>query len=440
MLRIYTVSELTDRIQELLEGEFPEVIVEGEISNLRPSASGHLYFTLKDEKAQIKAILFQGSLRFLKFRPENGHHVLCWGKISLYKPRGEYRLIVEYIEPKGIGALQLAFEQLKRRLEQEGLFDPSRKRPLPLLPRRIGIVTSPTGAVIRDMLKILKRRFENLEILIYPVRVQGEGAAQEIAEGIEYLGRYGEVDVIIVARGGGSLEDLWAFNEEIVARCIYNSPVPVISAVGHETDYTISDFVADLRAPTPSAAAEMVVKQKEELIEKITQLQKRLENRILSLILLKEESLKRLSERLKDPRKKLMENNQKLEDLTKRLMRNISKLLHLYRNRLEGINRLLITHSPEKRLTFLERQLSQLSSSLKTAMSNTLRQKEEKLKIFMGKLDALSPLSILKRGYSITWLLPKNIIVKDSLQVMKGDLVRITLAQGELKCEVKEKS
>ena len=232
----------------------------GEVSNLRAAGSGHLYFTLKDETAQIRAVCFRNQARYLKFKPQDGLAVIARGRLSVYEARGEYQLYVEFLEPAGLGALQLAFEQLKQKLAAEGLFDPARKKPLPVLPRVIGVVTSPTGAVIRDILRVLHRRFRNINVLIYPVKVQGEGAAQEIAQGIEYFNRNAPVDVMIVARGGGSLEDLWAFNEDVVARAIAASNIPVISAVGHETDFTIADFVADLRAPTPSAAAELVVR------------------------------------------------------------------------------------------------------------------------------------------------------------------------------------
>lgn len=438
-LRILTVSELTSKIRDLLEGEFPEVIVEGEISNLRCPISGHFYFTLKDERAQIKAVLFRGQANFLKFDLANGQHVLCWGRVSVYEPKGEYQLIVDYVEPKGLGALQLAFEQLKRKLEQEGLFDPARKRPLPLLPRRIGIVTSPRGAVIRDMLNVLQRRFENLEILIYPVRVQGEGAAEEIAQGIDYLGLYGNVDVIIVARGGGSLEDLWAFNEEVVARSIYRCPVPVISAVGHETDYTISDFVADLRAPTPSAAAELVVRQKAELREKIASLEKRLLVQIRHLIGVKAETLKRLTRSLRDPRKGLEEASKKLEEMNRRLLRAVQKAIGEKAQRTMALQRILMSHSPDRELDRFSMHLEDLKGRLFSRLTQLIKGKADRLSALAGRLNALSPLAILERGYSITWLLPQQVLLKDSSQASPGDLVRVVLHRGELICEVKER-
>jgi len=282
--KILTVSELTLNIKGHLEEGFRELWVEGEISNFRSPASGHYYFTLKDDKSQIRAVVFRFMGRSLKFEPKDGLSVICRGRITVYEPRGEYQLILDYMEPKGIGALQLAFEQLKEKLAKEGLFDPAHKKLLPLLPQKIGIVTSPTGAAIRDLLTVIGRRFSNVEILINPVKVQGEGAHQEIAKSIYELNGIPGIDVIIITRGGGSLEDLWSFNEEIVARAIYRSSIPVISAVGHEIDFTIADFVADLRAPTPSAAGELVVRDKAELINLLETLFNRMKNIILHLL------------------------------------------------------------------------------------------------------------------------------------------------------------
>src|SRR2546428_3230744 len=274
--QVYTVSQLTARIRDVLEEQVAPFWVEGEISNLRVPGSGHAYFTLKDDAAQIRVVLFRNRLRRIRFEPADGLHVLAFGALEVYAPRGEYQMVVELMEPKGLGALQVAFEQLKARLQAEGLFDPGRKRPLPRFPRKIGIVTSPTGAAIRDMLRVIGRRFGELHIVVRPVRVQGEGSAREIAEGIADLNALGDVDVIIAGRGGGSLEDLWAFNEEVVARAIVGSKAPVMSAVGHEVDFTIADFVADLRAPTPSAAAELVVREKEAVVDGLRDLHHRL--------------------------------------------------------------------------------------------------------------------------------------------------------------------
>src|SRR5712691_8736350 len=273
---VFTVSQLTERLRAVVEEQFPAVWVEGEISNFRVFGSGHAYFTLKDEAAQVRGVLFRTRVRRLRFEPGDGQHVLAFGSLEVYAQRGEYQLVVELLEPRGLGALQLAFEQLKQRLGAEGLFETARKRPLPPFPRKIGVVTSPSGAAIRDILRIIGRRFAGLHIVLAPCRVQGEGAAEEIAQGIVGLNRLGGVDVIIAGRGGGSLEDLWAFNEEVVARAIAGSKIPVISAVGHEVDVTIADFVADLRAPTPSAAAELVVREKQAIVDGLADLRHRL--------------------------------------------------------------------------------------------------------------------------------------------------------------------
>jgi exodeoxyribonuclease VII large subunit len=274
--RVQSVSEVTERIRDVLESELRDVWVEGEISNLKIASSGHWYFSLKDDKAQLRAVVWKNSARRIRFQPKDGLKVVARGGIRVYAPRGEYQISVELLEPLGKGSLQQAFEDLKKRLEQEGLFDPRRKRPLPLLPRRIGVVTSPTGAVVRDILRVLERRYANLEVLIYPARVQGNEATREIVEGVRTLGGMAGLDVLMVARGGGSIEDLWAFNEEAVARALAASPIPTISAVGHETDFTIADFVADVRAPTPSAAAELVIGAKEDIEARIGGLQTRL--------------------------------------------------------------------------------------------------------------------------------------------------------------------
>jgi len=274
--RVYTVSEVTRLVKLEVENAFPLVWVEGEISNFRSYPSGHIYFTLKDEQCQLQAVMWRSNARLLKFALKDGLKVICRGRLSVYEARGQYQLMADLIEPKGKGALQLAFEELKEKLKAEGLFDPKHKKPLPLFPKKVGIVTSPRGAAIIDILRTLERRFARLHILIYPAKVQGEGAADEIVEGIDFLGRQPDIDVLIVGRGGGSIEDLWAFNEEKVARAIFRSPIPVISAVGHEVDYTIADFVADIRASTPSVAAEIVIKEEQALVDRIDGLARRL--------------------------------------------------------------------------------------------------------------------------------------------------------------------
>jgi len=391
---ILTVTHLTIQIKNLLEGNFPDIWVEGEISNLSIPQSGHAYFTLKDEQSQIRSVLFRSSQRFLKFTLQHGMQVICRGRVSVYEPRGEYQLIVDYIEPKGIGALQLAFEQLKAKLEKEGLFDLDHKRPLPLLPQRIGIITSPTGAAIRDMLRVIKRRHPRMHILIYPVPVQGIEAAPAIVEAIQYFNRDQNVEVMIVGRGGGSLEDLWAFNEEPVARAIYASKIPIISAVGHETDYTISDFVADLRAPTPSAAAEMVVKSEESFRESISSLESSLIKSIQQQIDLTRASLREFTRLLGDPRRLLEQYVQRVDELTGRLATGLQH--HVRRDR-----------------------------ALLTALT--------------AGLDHLNPLGILSRGYSVTRKLPEGVILKDASNVRPGDLLNTKLHNGEIVSRVEKR-
>ena len=384
---ILTVTQLTRQIKNLLEGAFPDVWVEGEISNLRAPQSGHTYFTLKDEESQIRAVLFRSSQKNLKFTLQHGMQVICRGRVSVYDPRGEYQIVIEYIEPKGVGALQKAFEELKERLAKEGLFDLDRKKPLPLLPRRIGIVTSPTGAAIRDMLRVIRRRHPRMEILIYPVPVQGADAAPAIVEAIGYFNREKKVDVMIIGRGGGSLEDLWAFNEEAVARAIYASNIPVISAVGHETDYAISDFVADLRAPTPSAAAEMVVQSEESFREHIGSLEIGLVRSMRRQIEVLRASLHEKMRVLVDPRRRLEQNVQRVDELVGRLA---------------------------------------------TGIGHHLRRDRALLASLAAGLDHLNPLGILSRGYSITKKLPAGAILKDASETKPGDMLSTKLHKGEV--------
>ncbi|HEV8663323.1 MAG TPA: exodeoxyribonuclease VII large subunit [Candidatus Methylomirabilis sp.] len=390
---VYTISALTAELKALLEGTYPTLWVEGEVSNFKHHASGHMYFTLKDAGSQIRAVMFRTANRGLKFRPEDGLSVLVRASLGVYEPRGEYQLYVEHMEPKGLGALQLAFEQLKARLAAEGLFDEARKRPIPRLPRRIGIVTSPSGAAIRDMLNIIDRRFANVEVVIYPARVQGEEAAGEIAAGIEVLNARGDLDVLIVGRGGGSIEDLWAFNEERVARAIAASKVPVISAVGHETDFTIADFVADLRAPTPSAAAELVVAHKAELA-------------------------------------------QRLDDLTSRLETALRHRVEAGRQRLTSLARHLGLVSPVERVRRQRERVAAAAETLWGAIRTRVKLWEGDLRALAGKLESLSPLAILARGYSITRLLPDLRIVKDAGAVRPGEAVSVLLHRGSLACRV----
>lgn len=392
--QIWTVSQLTARIKQILEDSFPGIWIEGEISNFRQPTSGHMYFTLKDESSQIAAVMFRSANRALRFRPEDGLAVIAFGSVSVYERRGEYQITVEHLEPKGLGALQLAFEQLKQKLEREGLFDPAHKKPLPLLPRRIGVVTSPTGAAVRDILRVLDRRVANVEIVIYPVQVQGETAAEEIAQGIEAMNLRGDIEVLIVGRGGGSVEDLWAFNEERVARAIYSSRIPIISAVGHETDFTIADFVADVRAPTPSAAAEMVISHKDQLRQRVDELTGRLGSCLRYL-----------------------------------LRSNSASFIHL-QGRLQAL-------SPQVALRVQREKASFLENRLYRALQGYLQGRREEMRRAVEKLGTLSPLAILERGFSLCQKLPSLKILRDAEEVEMGDEVLVRLYRGRLHCLVK---
>jgi exodeoxyribonuclease VII large subunit len=435
---VLTVSEVSERIKIVLEDTFFDIWVEGEISNLRTPSSGHSYLTLKDEQSQIRAVLFKMQRRYLRFDPKDGMLVIARGRISLYEPRGEYQLVIDYMEPKGIGALQIAFEQLKARLAQAGLFDPTRKRPLPMLPRCIGIVTSPTGAVIRDMLQILRRRFMNLPVCVYPVRVQGDGAAEEITRGIEALNRYPGIDVIVVARGGGSLEDLWAFNEETVVRAIYASKIPVISAVGHEIDYTIADFVADVRAPTPSAAAELVIRTKLELHAELQVMTQRLQRAMRHRLETLRARLEACQQRrvLKDPWAPLRTMQQRLDELNVRLARSIRGRLHLSQEAL-GRGEAAITHlRPLMMVGLLRQRLTTLEQRLIAAQGGHVRRGREELERLTATLQALSPLAVLARGYSICRHQTDGQVIREAHAVAPGMHVDIMLWQGSLQCTV----
>ncbi len=393
--KIFTVTELTRQIKFLLEENFSSLWLEGEISNLRVPSSGHMYFTLKDSNSQITAVLFKGNSRDLKFKLKDGMAVRVQGQITVYERSGQYQIVVRKMEPKGIGALQLAFMQLKEKLEKEGLFDPARKKPIPLLPEKIGIVTSPTGAAIRDMLNVIERRFSNLHILLYPVRVQGEGAALEIAQAVHNFNKMKNVDVIIVGRGGGSLEDLWAFNEEPVARALFASKIPIISAVGHEIDWTISDFVADLRVPTPSAAAELVVKQKSEFLNKIELSQERLKGTLTT----------------------------QLERLTHRVRRAVESY---------------VFREPLNRVTQFIQRVDELEHRLKKDLKHSVEIQNSSLLGIISKLEVLNPLSILKRGYSITTNLANKGILNRATDVKEGDLLQTQLLYGTILSKVEK--
>lgn len=436
--KIYTVSEISEEIRAVFEDQFPDVWVTGEISNLRAAGSGHCYFTLKDAKSQLRAVCFRSQARYLKFKPADGLSVIARGQLSVYEARGEYQLIVELLEPAGLGALQLAFEQLKARLAAEGLFDSARKRPLPMLPRTVGIVTSPTGAVIRDILRVLRRRFRNINALLYPVRVQGEGAALEIAEGIRCLNRWPGVDVLIVARGGGSLEDLWAFNEESVARAIAASRVPVVSAVGHETDFTIADFVADLRAPTPSAAAELVVRPRRDFEAEV-------ENRVRQLLQgvrlklaearhqLRELSAHRVFQVLVT---RVVQRAQRVDEAAASLNAAMTRRLAEARNRFLGIAPGVVRYDFGRFLDVRRATVRECAGCLETALDHILSERRNRLAHHRALLEERNPLAILRRGYSITRDAAGR-IVRDAGHVAAGSEISIRLARGEVGAEVK---
>jgi exodeoxyribonuclease VII large subunit len=482
---IWRVNELTAEIGALLEGAFQDVWVEGEVSNYRPAQSGHLYFTLKDAQAQIRCVCFRDQVRGLRFRPQDGLHITVRGGIGIYSPRGEYQIYVSYIEPVGLGRLQLAFEQLKRKLEEEGLFSPERKKPLPILPRSIGVITSPTGAAIRDILRVLKRRFANVRVQLYPVKVQGDGAASEIAAALGHFGRSRVAEVLILARGGGSLEDLWAFNEETVARAIARSEIPVITGIGHETDFTIADFVADVRAPTPSAAAEIVVRSRQEFERQIEahfrDLVKEMRYRLsVSRRLLHEV---RLDRGFRQVDVLLRRRHQQLDELATTLGVALGRQLALARQRLTKSSAQLLSFDLRGRTAVLGRRIEQLrqlfqgalerlmtrkqrqfasahlglaqldlrarvarlrrtadecSLGLRARIDHLLVAKRRRLEAAALQLQERSPFQLLERGYAIAYD-GSGRVLRSEEQVAVGDPILVRLARGELDATVRGK-
>jgi exodeoxyribonuclease VII large subunit len=459
--KIYAVRELVTTVRTELERSFTDIYVEGEISSYRPAESGHVYFTLKDGTAQLRVVLWRSQARLLRFRPENGMQVIIRGRITVYEERGELQLQAEFLEPKGAGALQLAFEQLKVKLAAEGLFDTERKKSIPALPRRIGIVTSSRAAALRDILNILQRRHESVNVLIYPAQVQGETAAGEVSAGVRYLNRYGKVDVIIVARGGGSIEDLFAFNDEGLARTIAASKVPVISAIGHETDFTICDFVADRRAATPSEAAEIVVAAKQELDQRVYTLHKRLLKSLQYRLLLARTALTRLMQhssfaRMKDS---IARREQRIDERLHRMVRAEAQILTRIRRELELLDSRLRHHDMRIRLGNVRRELSDREATLATAMSDFVTRRRERLHqpaASLGRsaetlmlqrrsqllgldrsLHALSPKAVLERGYALVFD-ESGTLIKAASQLATGDKVRTELGQGRFTSEVQE--
>ena len=440
--RVLTVTELTVRVRDLLESEFVEVWVEGELSNARVWNTGHLYFTLKDSAAQIRGVMFRSALRSLKFKPADGLRVVARGRVSVYEPKGEYQLVCEHLEPHGLGALQLAFDQLKKRLQEEGLFDTARKRALPSLPRKIGIVTSLDGAAIRDIIKVLRRRYANAHLVVRPTRVQGEGAAAEIARALHAIGRVAGVDVVIVGRGGGSIEDLWAFNDEVVARAIAASPVPVISAVGHEADVTIADLVADLRAPTPSAAAELVVSRKDEFCGRIDGLEDRLRAAARGRVQGLSRRVHMLSGRsaLAGYRGRVAMRGRHAAELTHALARVMRATFAARERRIQQLRRQLETFDLGRRLAGFRTRLVTGRGALEKAITARQHRADSQLRDGARRLEAMSPLAVLGRGYAVAWNADRTRVLRAASDVATGDAVRVTLAKGELQCQVRGRS
>ena len=433
-----SVSELSAEIRSLLEGEIGERLVEGEVSNCRLWNTGHLYFTLKDEGSQIRAVMFRSAAQRLKFKPEDGLHVVARGRVSVYEVKGEYQLVCDQMEPRGLGALQLAFEQLKKKLQAEGLFDAARKRALPALPRKIGVITSLDGAAVRDILKVLSRRYPNAHIVIRPSRVQGEDAAADLVRGLTLMGRVPGVDVVIIGRGGGSMEDLWAFNDEGLARAIASCPVPVISAVGHEVDFTIADFVADLRAPTPSAGAEMVVARREELCSMIDRHHDRLRGAMRNAVDRRRAAVHRLTSArgLATLPARLALRSRHVSELTHTLARTTRASLQA-RERQQGIWRQrLDARAPGRRLQELLMAVSSATERLMAAAERTRHRHDSAFRALAGRLENLSPLGVLARGYALCWDDARGRLIRDASTVSTGDRVRVTLSQGELGCVV----
>jgi exodeoxyribonuclease VII large subunit len=435
--RVFRVSELNAAVQQIFEAEFRAVWVAGEISGCRLAPSGHHYFSLKDEESQIKCVLFKGSARFARFKPQDGLAVIARGSLEVYEARGEYQLIVEVLEPQGAGALQLAFEQLKKKLATDGLFEQSRKRALPVMPRRIGIVTSPAGAVISDMLQVLERRFQGLHVRLFPAQVQGEGSVEQVCRGITFFSEGGWAEVLIIARGGGSLEDLWTFNEETVARAIAASKVPIISAVGHETDFTIADFVADCRAATPSAAAEIVICTRDSLLEQIAACRTKAVQAIRYRLLSCSRDLhQRGAERAASVvHRALARRAQRVDDLDYQLRDLEQRALDAKRRRVAELTRLL--QASDLRLRFARNRHRQelLGERLMKSIETQLWQFKRQHESLAGHLSQLSPLAVLARGYAIVENADKHVL-RAASETTPGEQLNIRLHQGEVEAVV----
>ena len=437
--RVWKVRDVVAAVRTHIEREYSDAWVEGEISNFRAQASGHLYFTLKDESSQLSGVMFRSQARLLRFRPDNGMQVLVRGRITIYEERGQLQILAEHIEPKGAGALQIAFEQLKAKLEAEGLFDASRKKPISSLPRRIGIVTSPQAAALRDILNILQRRHHTVNILIFPAQVQGEAAALDVTAGIRYFNEANNVDVIIVARGGGSAEDLAAFNHEGLARSIAASDIPVISAIGHETDFTIVDFVADLRAPTPSAAAELVIRSLQEVEEQSESLRLRLTRAMRYRLLMGRQALTQLAQHGAFARTMdgINRRQQRLDDLLYRLERSERQAIERQRRRWERAAAAVRHYDVRRVLSGIRRELEMQVGGMVAAARTLFLHHGARLNQLSGRLGALSPVAILERGYALIFDAAGN-LVKDAAQVKAGDEISARLSQGTIAAEIKK--
>ena len=437
--RVWTVRDLVASVRTHIEREYSDAWVEGEISNFRAQNSGHLYFTLKDQNSQISVVMFRSSARLLRFKPTDGMQVVVRGRVTIYEDRGQLQIIAEYVEPKGAGALQIAFEQLKAKLEAEGLFESSRKKAIPALPRSIGIVTSPQAAALRDILHILHRRHHSVNVLIFPAQVQGEMASSEVASGVRYFNRAKNVEVIIVARGGGSAEDLASFNEEGLARVVAASVLPVISAVGHETDFTIVDFVADLRAPTPSAAAEMVIRSRQDIEEQVERLDGRLQKAMRYRLLMGRQQLTELAQhgafgRMMDL---IRRRQQRVDDLVYRMVHAERDLLERQRRRYDTLAAAVRHYDLRLVLAGVRRELDGKISSMAAAARNLLLQKRARLDRLTSQMEALSPVAILERGYALAFDASGK-LVKDAANVKAGDDIRVRVVRGEIEATVKK--
>lgn len=435
---IYTVSGLNSEIKSLLENNYAFLWITGEISNFRMPASGHYYFTLKDFESQISSVMFRGQNRKLKFELEDGLKITGMGRISLFEPRGTYQIIFEYIEPEGIGALQIAFEQLKEKLQIEGLFDEAHKKPLPFLPKKITLITSPSGAVVHDMVEIANRRYPGIQLEIIPVKVQGENAEKEIVKGINLLNDHSNADLAILARGGGSLEDLQAFNSENVARAVFASNIPIISAVGHETDFTIADFVSDLRAPTPSAAAELAVPNKQDLIQFVMEKRNSLGNHIHRMIRHLSHQINEIQQRIIDPKRKIIDLRLRADDYATRLFNSITHRFYYEKEKLSWRKDKLYSNNPAIYVNKLNNKHDILRDNLSKNISICIQNYKSLLRERSIKLDTLNPEAILSRGYSITRTIPEHSVVRYATKVNVQQHVEVLLSKGKLKCKITE--